>query len=228
MGKSGHVGAQIWQDRSNRLTIIGITKDFVYNDMNKVHPDPLIFFNSPSNANYIYMNLKPSNDLQGTISTLQSIFQKADESQPFDYHFVDKDFEAKFRSQQFIGSLATIFGCLAIFITCLGLFGLASFVAEQRKKEIGVRKVLGASVQGITTLLSKDFLVLVGISCLIAFPLGWWIMHSWLQSYEYRTELSWWIFAIAGAGALLITLLTVGSQAIKAATANPVKSLRTE
>lgn len=228
MGKAGHVGTQIWQDFSSRLTIIGITKDFVYNDMNRVHPAPLIFFNSPSNANYVYMNLKPSNDLEGTISKLQSIFQRADASQPFDYHFIDKDFEAKFHAQQFIGSLAAIFGCLAIFISCLGLFGLASFVAEQRKKEIGVRKVLGASVQGITTLLSKDFLILVGISCLIAFPVAWGIMHNWLQSYEYRTELSWWIFAVAGAGALLITLLTVSFQAIKAAIANPVKSLRSE
>jgi ABC-type antimicrobial peptide transport system permease subunit len=108
------------------------------------------------------------------------------------------------------------------------LFGLASFVAEQRKKEIGVRKVLGASVHGITTLLSKDFLKLVFISCLIAFPVAWWIMHDWLQGYDYRTNLSWWIFAAAGVGALLITLLTVSFQAIKAAVANPVKSLRSE
>ncbi len=228
MGKAGHVGAQIWQNSSQRLTVIGITKNFVYNDMNEAHPAPLIFFHSPSNANYIFMTIKPANDLQGTISKLQSIFQNADASQPFEYHFIDKDFEQKFRYQQFIGSLATIFGCLAIFISCLGLFGLASFVAEQRKKEIGVRKVLGASVQGITTLLSKDFLFLVGISCLIAFPAAWWIMHNWLQSYEYRTNVSWWIFGIAGVGALLITLLTVSFQAIKAAVANPVNSLRSE
>jgi predicted permease len=227
MGKAGHVGGQIWRD-AMRLTIIGITKNFVYNNMNEAHPAPLMFFNSPSNTNYIFMALKPTNDLHGSISKLQSIFQKADASQPFDYHFVDKDFESKFRYQQFIGSLATIFGCLAIFISCLGLFGLASFVAEQRRKEIGVRKVLGASVQGITTLLSQDFLLLVGISCLIAFPAAWWIMHDWLQSYEFRTTLSWWIFAAAGMGALLITLLTVSVQAIKAAVANPVKSLRSE
>ena len=227
MGKAGHVGGQISRG-PQRLTIVGITKNFVYNDMNEARPAPLMFFNSPSNANYIFMALKPESDLQGTISKLQSIFGKADVSQPFDYHFLDKDFEKKFHYQQFIGSLATIFGCLAVFISCLGLFGLASFVAEQRKKEIGVRKVLGASVQGITTLLSKDFLKLVFISCLIAFPAAWWIMHNWLQSYEYRTNLSWWIFAAAGCGALLITLLTVSYQAIKAAIANPVKSLRTE
>jgi putative ABC transport system permease protein len=228
MGKAGHVGGQIWRDATQKVTIIGITKNFVYNNMNEIHPAPLMFFNSPSNANYIFMKLNPANDMQATISQLQSIFQKADASQSFDYHFVDKDFEQKFRNQQFIGSLATIFGCLAIFISCLGLFGLASFLAEQRKKEIGVRKVLGASVHSITALLSKDFLKLVFISCLIAFPAAWWIMHNWLQSYEYRTNLSWWIFAVAGAGALLITLLTVTFQAIKAAVANPVKSLRSE
>jgi putative ABC transport system permease protein len=228
MGKAGHVGGQIWRDATQRVTIIGITKNFVYNNLNEVHPAPLMFFNSPSNANYIFMKLNPANDMQATISQLQSIFQKADASQSFDYHFVDKDFEQKFHYQQFIGSLATIFGCLAIFISCLGLFGLASFVAEQRKKEIGVRKVLGATVHGITTLLSKDFLKLVFISCLIAFPAAWWIMHNWLQSYDYRTDLSWWIFAVAGVSALLITLLTVSFQAIKAAVANPVKSLKSE
>jgi putative ABC transport system permease protein len=228
MGNAGHIGGQIWRDPTQRLTIIGITKDFVYNNVNATHPAPLAFFNSPSNTNYIFIQLKPVNTLQGSISKLESIFKKADVSQSFDYHFVDKDFEQKFRYQQFIGSLATIFGCLAIFISCLGLFGLASFVAEQRKKEIGVRKVLGASVRGITTLLSKDFLLLVCVSCLVAFPVAWWIMHDWLQSYEYRTILSWWIFAAAGIGALLITLLTVSFQSIKAAIANPVKSLRTE
>ena len=227
MGKAGHVGGQIWRD-GTRLTIIGITKNFVYNNMNEAHPAPLIFFNSPSNTNYIFIAVKPATDIQRTISKLQSIVQKADPTQSFDYHFVDKDFEQKFRSQQFIGSLATIFGCLAIFISCLGLFGLASFVAEQRKKEIGVRKVLGASVHGITRLLSKDFLKLVFISCLIAFPIAGWIMHNWLQSYEYRTNLSWWIFAAAGVGALSITLLTVSFQAIKAAIANPIESLRSE
>jgi ABC-type antimicrobial peptide transport system permease subunit len=228
MGKAGHVGGQIWRDAAQRATIIGITKDFVYNNMNEAHPAPLIFFNSPSQANYIFMKLKPANDMQATISKLQSIFHNADASQSFDYHFVDKDFEQKFRSQQFIGSLATIFGCLAIFISCLGVFGLASFMAEQRKKEIGLRKVLGASVTGITTLLSKDFLLLVAISCLIAFPVAAWIMHDWLQSYEYRVNLSWWIFVIAGISALLITLLTVSFQATKAAMANPVNSLRSE
>ena len=117
---------------------------------------------------------------------------------------------------------------LAIFISCLGLFGLAAYTAEKRSKEIGIRKILGASVQGITGLISKDFLLLVGISCLIAFPVAWWMMHNWLDNYKYRIQISWWIFICAGLAAILIALLTVSFQAIKAAIANPVNSLRSE
>ena len=134
----------------------------------------------------------------------------------------------KFGNEQRIGKLASFFAILAIFISCLGLFGMASFVAEQRTKEIGVRKVLGASVFNLWRLLSKDFVLLVLLSCAIAIPIAYYFLHEWLQKYEYRTEISWWIFAAAGIGALLITLITVSFQAIKAAIANPVKSLRTE
>jgi ABC-type antimicrobial peptide transport system permease subunit len=133
-----------------------------------------------------------------------------------------------FQNETLISKVSGIFAALAIIISCLGLFGLAAYTAEQRTKEIGIRKVLGASVTGITKLLSKDFLQLVIISCLIAFPVAWWIMHDWLQNYEYRITISWWIFFAAGTVAILIALLTVSFQAIKAAIANPVKSLRTE
>jgi ABC-type antimicrobial peptide transport system permease subunit len=233
MGKAGHVGAQIYQgtndsDAKYSMTIVGITKNFVFNNMAETHPEPLIFFNNPSNTNFIFMKLKPTDNLQSVISGLQTIFRQADASQPFDYHFVDKDFEQKFKAQQFIGSLATLFGCLAIFISCLGLFGLSAFMAEQRTKEIGIRKVLGASVTSITLLLSKDFLKLVLLSCIIAFPLAYWVMHNWLQSYEYRIGISWYIFVIAAVFAILIAFATVSSQAIRAAMANPVKSLKTE
>jgi len=230
MGKAGHVGGQIWWgDRANgAMTIIGITKNFVYNSMTSTHPAPLIFINYPNRAETIFMHLKPTKDLQNVISKLQTIFRNADATQPFDYHFIDKDFENKFKSTQFIGSLSTIFGGLAIFISCLGLLGLSAFMAEQRKKEIGVRKVLGASVTSITTLLSKDFLKLVLLSCIIAFPVAYWIMHSWLQGYDYRISISWLVFAIAAVLALLIAFITVSSQAIRAARANPVKSLKTE
>jgi ABC-type antimicrobial peptide transport system permease subunit len=133
-----------------------------------------------------------------------------------------------FLSVMVMVKLSNLFAAFSIIISCLGLFGLATYTAERRTKEIGIRKVLGASVQGIAGLLSKDFLQLVVISCLVAFPFAWWMMHSWLQNYQYRIEVSWWIFLIAGAVAILIALLTVSFQAIKAAIANPVKSLRTE
>jgi putative ABC transport system permease protein len=136
--------------------------------------------------------------------------------------------DRRFHDQQFIGSLATIFGCLAIFISCLGLFGLSAFMAEQRKKEVGLRKVLGASVSSIITLLSKDFLILVILSLGIAFPIAYWIMHSWLQKFDYRIGLSWYIFTAAALLALLIASATVSFQAIRSARANPVRSLRME
>lgn len=229
MGNEGHVGGKIWRgDPSNPLTIIGITRNFVYNDMFEMHPAPLMFFNDPSQSKYIYINLKPTNDLQGDISRLQAIFRKADASQPFNYHFINEEFDKKFHNQQFIGSLAAIFGCLAIFISCLGLFGLSAFTAEQRKKEVGIRKVLGASFSSITVLLSKDFLVLVVFSLVIAFPLAYWIMHDWLQGFGYRIDINWNIFVGTALLALLIAFVTVSFQAIHTARANPVKSLRTE
>ncbi|MEP7080290.1 MAG: ABC transporter permease [Ginsengibacter sp.] len=228
MGKAGHYGGQIWRDPSQRLTIIGITKDFVYNNLNEKHPDPLIFFNYPANSNYIFLKLKSSHDLQGALSRLEAVFLKADATQPFDYHFVDADFDHAFQSQQFIGSLATIFGALAIFISCLGLFGLSAFMAEQRTKEIGVRKVLGASVFTIIRLLNRDFLKLVSISFLISFPFAWWLMHNWLQGYEYRVSVEWWFFVLAGLISIIITLVTISFQSIKTANANPAKSLGSE
>jgi putative ABC transport system permease protein len=230
MGKQGHVGGQLWSgdDKKGAAAIIGITKDFVFNNMTEEHPEPLLFANVPSAANLIFIRLKPTVDLGNVISKIQLIFSKADASVPFDYHFIDKDFEQTFKAVQFTGSLATIFGALAIFISCLGLFGLSAFMAEQRTKEIGVRKVLGASVPSITTLLSKEFLKLVGLSFIIAFPIGYWLMQNWLQDFAYRINISWFVFAIAAILTLLIAFITVSSQAIRAARANPVKSLRTE
>ena len=147
---------------------------------------------------------------------------------PFEYTFVDDVFNEKFKSEQLIGKLSQIFAVLAILISCLGLFGLAAHTAEQRSKEIGVRKVLGASVTGIVKLLSKDFLKLVGISIVIATPIAWYAMQNWLQDYAYRIEINGLIFVIAGVLAVLIALITVSFQAIKAALANPVDSLKTE
>jgi ABC-type antimicrobial peptide transport system permease subunit len=147
---------------------------------------------------------------------------------PFDYYFADEQYARKFSSEVRIGKLSTVFAALAIFISCLGLFGLASFVAEQRTKEIGIRKIVGASTYSLWQMLSKDFVVLVVIACVIAIPVAYYYLTGWLQQYEYRTQISWWVFAVTGAGALLVTLLTVSYQAIRAAMMNPVKSLRSE
>ena len=147
---------------------------------------------------------------------------------PFTYEFLDDAFDNMYREEQRIGKIAISFSVLAIFIACLGLFGLATYMPEQRTKEIGVRKVLGASVTGIVALLSKDFLKLVGISILIASPAAWWIMNKWLQDFAYRTNISWTVFVITTITALVIALITISFQAIRAAIVNPVKSLRTE
>ena len=141
---------------------------------------------------------------------------------------MDTEYAEKFSAEERIGNLASFFAALAIFISCLGLFGLASFVAEKRTKEIGIRKVLGATIYNLWKMLSKEFVILVVVACAIAVPLAYYFLNNWLDNYEYRTAISWWVFAIAIGGALLITLLTVSFQAIKAAVANPVKSLRTE
>ncbi len=174
------------------------------------------------------MRIKPTATVHDALAKIETVFKKFNPGAPFDYKFTDDEYAQKFSNEERIGNLSTFFAVLAIFISCLGLFGLASFVAEQRTKEIGVRKVLGASVFNVWQLLSKDFVVLVIISCFIAVPVAWYYLYHWLQKYEYRTEISWWIFAAAGIGASLITLLTISFQAIKAALANPVKSLRTE
>jgi ABC-type antimicrobial peptide transport system permease subunit len=154
--------------------------------------------------------------------------KKNNPAYPLEYQFVDQEFNGMFATETQTSKVSGVFAALAILISCLGLFGLAAYTTEQRKKEIGIRKVLGASVAGITSLLTRNFLVLVGLSCLIAFPVAWWMMHRWLEDYEYRIVLGWWMFAVAGVIAVLIALMTIGFQSIKAALANPVRSLRTE
>lgn len=156
------------------------------------------------------------------------IFKKYNPEYPFEYKFVDEAYAQKFDNEKLQGTLAALFAGLTIFISCLGLFGLATYVAESRVKEIGVRKVLGASVAGITALLSRDFVKLVIISFMIAAPLSYWAMNKWLQDYGYRISIQWWVFALAGLLSVSIAIFTVSFQAIRAAIANPVKSLRTE
>ncbi len=178
--------------------------------------------------NCINIKFKPTVSTTEAFNKVAAVFKKLDPSAPFDYKFADQELAKKFTNEERIGKLATFFAILAIFISCLGLFGLASFVAEQRTKEIGIRKVLGASVTNLWGLLSKDFVFLVIISCFISAPIAYYFMNDWVQKYEYHTDISWWVFIASGAGALVITLLTVSFQAIKAAFMNPVKSLKTE
>ena len=192
--------------------------------------EPTLFFVKAlnGNVNWINIKIKPATAMSQALPRIEAVFKKLVPAAPFDYKFVDQDYALKFAAEERVSRLAGFFAALAIFISCLGLFGLASFMAEQRTKEIGVRKVLGASLFNVWGLLSKEFVLLVFLSLLIACPVAYYFMHNWLENYSYRAELSWWIFAAAGIGALLITLLTISFQAIKAATANPVKSLRTE
>jgi ABC-type antimicrobial peptide transport system permease subunit len=208
-------------------TVIGVVKDLLMESPFSI-VTPTIFMQDKLALNVMTVKMNPSKSVSESLSRIEAVFQKYNSSAPFDYKFVDDVYAVKFSDEVRISKLASFFATLAIFISCLGLFGLASFVAEQRKKEIGVRKVIGASVFNLWKLLSKDFVMLVLISLLIASPLAYYFMHQWIQSYTYQAEISWWIFAIAGAGALIITLITVSFQAIKAAVANPVKSLRTE
>ena len=214
----------------NTFKIIGVVKNMI-NQSAYDASLPTIFylprfgFNQLTN---IDIKIYPSVSAHEAIDKIAAIFKKYDPATPFAYQFLDQDYAAKFNSEEHIGRLSTCFAALAIFISCLGLFGMASFMAEQRVKEIGVRKVLGASVFNLWRLLSKDFIILVFISLLIATPLAYYFMHHWLQSYQYRTEIAWWIFAVTALAAVLITLATVSYQSIKAALANPVTSLRSE
>jgi ABC-type antimicrobial peptide transport system permease subunit len=188
---------------------------------------PSIFFLS-NDAGNVLMKLNPAVSARKALSEIEAVFKKFNPAQPFEFKFADEEYSKKFFNEERIGKLTGFFAILAIFISCLGLFGMASFVAEQRIKEIGIRKVLGASVFSVWHLLSKDFILLVTISLFIAVPLAYYFMNDWLQGYHYRTGISWWIFAIAGAGALIVTLLTVSIQSVQAALTNPIKSLRTE
>lgn len=214
-------------EKTTPYTVIGVIKDMLmespYRSVRKT-----IYLLDNHKGNYLNIRLNPHAGVSAALQQIEKVFKAYMPNAPFEYHFVDDEFARKFADEQRVGSLATLFAILAIFISCLGLFGLASFVAEQRTKEIGVRKVLGASVFTIWRLISKEFAWLVIISLLVAGPLAWFCMHSWLQNYEYRTTIPWWVFAAAGAGTLFITLLTVSHQSIKAALMNPVKSLRAE
>jgi putative ABC transport system permease protein len=212
-------------DTKPEFEIVGVCNDYIFNSM-KSEMQPLITFYT-DRPNFIVASINTS-DYRGLLAQVGSAWKKSLPGVPFQYSFLDKDLEKQNKEESTLKKISNSFTLLAIIISCLGLFGLAMFTAQQRIKEIGVRKVLGASVTGIITMLSKDFLKLVLLSILIASPIAWWAMNEWLSEFTYKMSISWWIFVVAGVIAMLIAFITVSFQAIKAAVANPVKSLRTE
>jgi len=222
------VGEIITKPRKNQAwTIVGVIKDMVM--LSPYEPvNPTFYYLNNHIENELVIKMKTAVPVNTSLEKIETGIKRIVPSAAFNYTFADEAFAQKFSQEQRVGKLAAFFAVLAIFISCLGLLGLASFVAEQRTKEIGIRKVLGASILNLWQLLSKEFVILVTISCLLAVPISNYYMEGWLEKYQYRTNINWWIFALAIAGALSITLLTVSFQAIKAAMANPVKSLRTE
>ncbi len=225
MGFENPVGEVIkfWD---KNYTVIGVVKDMLtqspYDPM-----QPAVFLGDGWQG-LITMRLNPNLPIREALTAIEPVFKQYNPTAPFEAQFVDEEFNKKFADEERVGSLAAFFAILAIFISCLGLFGLASYVAEQRSKEISIRKVLGASVAMLWKMLSRDFVILVTISCFIAMPLAYYFMSGWLQNYEYHTSIAWYIFALSALGAFAVTLLTVSFQAIRAAVANPVKSLRAE
>jgi putative ABC transport system permease protein len=229
MNKTNPVGSIVRRDngKGKPYKIIGVVQDFLYNDMYK-KPDPMIIFCDTSNVWQMLVRLKSHQDISKQLAKVEAVIKSDNPGYPFEYTFMDEDFNKIFKSEMLIGRLSRLFALLTILISCLGLFGLAAYTAERRNKEIGIRKVLGATIANMIALLSKDFLRLVGIAALVAFPLAWWVMNKWLQDFAYRIGIDWWVFAVAGGLAVVIALFTVSFQAIKAAVANPVDSLRTE
>ncbi len=205
--------------------IVGVIKDFNFNSLRQIVSPLALFYGEEKGS--VAMQIKTDN-ISSLIAQVENKWKSIVPGQPFNYSFMNDDFNKIYSSEQRVGKIAMTFSILAILIACLGLFGLVTYAAEQRTKEIGIRKVLGATVSNIVTMLSKDFLILVTIAAFIAFPVAWWAMNKWLQDFAYRINISWWIFIVAGVVALLIALITVSFKAIKAAIANPVKNLRTE
>jgi ABC-type antimicrobial peptide transport system permease subunit len=216
------------ENQNPPLKIIGVIDDIIMQSPYSPVKQSMYVFDNEGNVSFYNLRLNPEKSTSKNLELIESVFKKNFPNTPFDFQFIDDEYAAKFRSEERVASLASVFTALAIFISCLGLFGLASFVAEQRTKEIGVRKVLGASISQLWLLLSKDFITLVVIALLIASPVAYYVMGQWLQKFSYRTSVGWDVFAIACFGALIITLITVSFQAIKAAISNPVKSLRTD
>ena len=210
--------------RDYHFTVVGVVKDFHFRSLHEAIT-PLLMVLEPESGIIVKVRTK---DIPGLLSTMKQQWAAYNVEEPFSYAFMDELYNKTYTAEQKTGTILNIFAVLTIFVACMGLFGLATYTAEQRSKEIGIRKVLGASVTQVTSMLSKEFIKLVLIGCLIAFPLSWWAMSRWLQDFAYRVDISWWVFILAAVFALLIAMFTVSFKAIKAALANPVKSLRSE
>jgi ABC-type antimicrobial peptide transport system permease subunit len=227
MGLEHPIGKMIaWEknESARKFQIVGVVNDMLMQSPFQAIP-PTIYSIGKRGMDCMTMKLNPNKSTEESLALVEGVFKELLPAMPFDYRFADQEHGQKFAAEERIGSLSSIFAVLAIFISCLGLFGLVLFVTEQRTKEIGIRKVLGASIFNIWKMISRDFVVLVFLSCFIAVPIAYYILSYWLQGFEYRTNLDWWIFVVAGCGAIFITLLTVSFQAIKSATMNPGKSL---
>ncbi len=228
-GVMNAVGKTVIRENSDRGTnipfhVIGVVKNFNFKSLHETI-SPLVMVLEPEGG--LIFKIKTA-DVQGLLATMKTKWDSYNTGEPFSYSFMDELYNKTYSAEQKTGTILNIFSVLTIFVACLGLFGLATYTSEQRTKEIGIRKVLGATVTQVTQMLSKGFLKLVIIASLIAFPASWWAMNKWLQSFAYRIHISWWVFVVAGCIALLIALITVSWQAIKAALSNPVKSLRAE
>ncbi len=228
MGIKNPIGKTVrWGGDANPFTIIGVVKDVVSTSpyVNSLH---CFYFLDYENANFLLMKLNPAKNVQSSLQTAEAVFKKYIPNVPFDYTFVDKDYAKKFIDEKRVGNLALYFSIFAVILNALGLLGLTGFVAEQKTKEIGIRKVLGASVSNLWLMLSKEFIILVTIACAVAIPLAYGCMHRWLTQYEYRTNIPWWLFVACSLITIAITIMSVSYYGIKAARSNPVKSLRSE
>ncbi len=231
-GWKNPVGKRVWlftgeNDVTTEAKVIGVVKDFHTSSIHKTIAPLVLFMAPPQEADNLYVKIKPENATTA-LAYIQTTFKQFDRYNPLEFYFLDQNFARQYNEDEKKGNLFLLFTSLAILIACLGLFGLAAFTVEQRAKEIGIRKVLGATVQNLLFMLSKDFMLLVLIAFVISTPIAWWVSNTWLQDFAYKVNVSWWIFAVSGLVALTIAFFTVAVQAFKTADANPVKSLRTE
>jgi putative ABC transport system permease protein len=220
------INSKIGRGRTDTLTVVGVLADYHHQGLQKVI-DPMCFLLFPNIRGFYSLKVQ-SADMPGMIANVSKIWDKHFPADPVDYFFLDETFNQQYKSDQLFGKVFGVFAFLAILIACFGLLGLSAYNVLQRTKEIGIRKVLGASVQNILLLLSGGFVKLIIVALFIAVPVGWFIMNNWLQDFAYRIHIQWWVFMLAAVIAILIALITIGTQAIKAAVTNPVKSLRTE